>query len=94
MYTAVKPSHCLLLCAHASDVEVQIVFSVDPISMGVGICLTVSCVYGISCTIGQIFIKTAGIYHWDKLKSCLDFDELDLIFKVTVRQRMSNLSQK
>ena len=40
------------------------------------------------------FIKLAGLYHWDILKSSLYFGDLDLIFKVTVLERLSDCNRK
>ena len=45
--------------------------------------MTISCMHDISGTNGWNFTKLTWIYHLDKLKSRLDFDDLDLIFKVT-----------
>ena len=47
-----------------------------------GVGMTISCVHDISWSSDWNFTKLAWIYHWDKLKSWLDFGDLDLIFKV------------
>ena len=45
--------------------------------------MTVSCTYIISWVNKWIVTKLIQIYHGDKLKSCIDFGYLNLIFKVT-----------
>ena len=54
----------------------HIVFSVDPVGVGVA-----SCLHSISLMNEWILAKQ--IYHWVGEKCWLDFDDLDPIFKVT-----------
>ena len=55
----------------------HMVFSADPVSVGV-----VSCLHSIALMNGWILAKLTQIYHWLGGKCCLDFDDLDPIFKV------------
>ena len=56
----------------------DIVFSVDPVGVGVATCL-----HSISLINGWILAKFTQIYHWVGEKCLLDFDDLDPVFKVT-----------
>ena len=51
-------------------------FSADPVSVA-------SCLHSFSLMNGWIMAKLTQIYHWVGEKGWLDFDDLDLIFKVT-----------
>ena len=41
----------------------------------------------------QLKCKLTGIYHLDMLKNWLDFGDCDLIFKITVLQRLPDFNQ-
>ena len=56
----------------------HIVFSADPVGGGVA-----SCPHSISLLNGHILAKFTQLYHWEGKKCCLDFGDLDPIFKVT-----------
>ena len=56
----------------------HIVFSADPVGVGVTTCL-----HSISLLNGQILAKLTQINHWEEEKCWLDFGDLDIIFKVT-----------
>ena len=57
------------------------VFGADPVGVGIGVSVTLSCMHDISWTDGWILTKFAG------------FGDLDLIFKVTAGLKLPNLSQ-
>ena len=57
---------------------VHIVFSADPVGVGVA-----NCLHSISLLNGQILAKLTHIYHWEGENCWLDFGDLDPIFKVT-----------
>ena len=50
----------------------------DPVGVGIALC-----VHNILWTSGWILTKFAWICNWNITKNCLNFDDLDLIFKVT-----------
>ena len=56
----------------------HIVFSVDPVGVGVATCL-----HSVSLLNGKILAKLTQIYHWEGEKCWLDFGDFDPIFKVT-----------
>ena len=56
----------------------HIVFSADPVGVGVA-----SSPHSISLLNRHNLAKLTQIYHWEGKKRCLDFGDLDPIFKVT-----------
>ena len=60
----------------------------------VGVCVRVaSCLHSVFWTNGKILIKPAQTHYWDRGKKCLDFGDLNFIFKVTSMLWMSNFDQ-
>ena len=54
----------------------HIVFSADPVGVGVGVA---TCLHSISLLNGQILAKLTQIYRWEGEKCWLDFGDLDPI---------------
>ena len=62
----------------------------DGVGIGVGISvgIALSCLHNILWTGGYILTKFSWIYNWDITKNWLDFGDIDLIFKITVVERV------
>ena len=56
--------------------------------VGIGMCITLSCLHNNLWTSDWILTKFLWIYNWDITKDWLDFDDLDLIFKDTVVEKL------
>ena len=63
-------------------------FGADPVGVGIGSNVTLSCLCNILWTSGWILTKFSWLYNWDIAKNWLDFGGLDLIFKVTAVEKL------
>ena len=61
-------------------------FGADPIGISIGV--TLSCLHNILWACGWILTKFSWTYNWNITKNCLDFGDLDLIFKVTAVEKL------
>ena len=76
-------------CVGAGGGGGHIVFSADPVVVGVGVA---SCPHSVSLLNGHILAKLTQIYHWEGEKCWLDFGDLDPIFKITVGLRLLEMA--
>ena len=65
-------------------------YNANPIGFGVGIgvCVTLSCLHNIMWTSSLMLTKFSLIRNWGVTKNWFDFGDLDLIFKVTAVKKL------
>ena len=69
--------------------EWRIDFGADPVGIGVGVGVTLSCLHNILRTRVWIHTKFSWIYNLDITKNWLDFADLDQNFKVTAVEKLN-----
>ena len=63
-----------------------VILVLNPVCIGVSVCMTLSCLQYVLLTSGWILIKFS--YNWDITKNWFNFGVLDLIFKITAIEKL------